>query len=118
MECPAGLGVSGAELWNEVSGSRRLSAANRVLLLNMCRIADRLDELTRELSLSPLVVSNNLGSETPNPLLTEHRMQVSTLSQLMQRLGIAEVAKVGAKVSVRDQMAEKRAQRAARVSGS
>lgn len=91
--------------------------ANRVLLLNMCRIADRLDELARELSVSPLVVSNNLGSETPNPLLTEHRMQLATLSQLMQRLGIAEVVKVGVQSSVRDQMAVKRAERAARVSG-
>ena len=110
-DVPAGLGEAGTELWNDVTAGRRLTAANKALLLNICRIADRLDELADELAGRDLVVVNHQGTETPNPLLTEHRMQLSTMSQLMQRMGIGELPKVSTKASVRDQMAEKRAER-------
>jgi eukaryotic-like serine/threonine-protein kinase len=64
-DVPAGLGEAGTDLWNDVANGRRLSAAHKSLLLNICRIADRLDELADELAGRPLVVTNHQGTETP-----------------------------------------------------
>lgn len=106
-----GLAEAGITLWNDVAGGRTLSAAHQQLLLNICRIADRLNALDDELSGRDLVVVNHQGTEMPNPLLTEHRMQLATMSQLMHRLGIGELPKAKKSSSVKDQMAEKRAER-------
>lgn len=112
---PAGLSESGRELWADVADGRKLSVAHQTLLLNVCRIADRLDELADELAGRPLVVVDAKGTETPNPLLTEHRMQFQALSQIMQRLGVKELPSAGAgQKSLKDQLAERRAQRAQR----
>lgn len=116
-DVPAGLSEAGVELWNDIANGRRLSAAHRSLLLNICRVADRLDELAEELAGRELVVTNHQGTETPNPLLTEHRMQLATMSQLMTRLGIGELPKAAKQSSVKDQMAQKREERAKRAAG-
>lgn len=108
------LGEAGTELWNDVCGERKLSSAHQQLLLNICRIADRLNALDDELAGRPLVVENHQGTEMPNPLLTEHRMQLATMSQLMHRLGIGELPKAKQKNTVKDQMAAKRAERQGR----
>ena len=121
MTCinPEGLQESGMELWRDIVGDRKLSAAHRALLLNICRIADRLDAIAEELEESPLTVTlyDKRGepvNEVAQPLLGEHRQQLATMSQLMSRLGIGELPKVktGEK-SIRDQLAERRAQRSA-----
>ena len=42
---PVGLLDAGCKLWVSICSGRELDAASRVLLLNACRIADRLDAL-------------------------------------------------------------------------
>lgn len=105
------LGDAGKALWGDIAEGRPLSAAHKYLLLNICRIADRLNELDDELAGRDLVVVNHQGTEMPNPLLTEHRMQLATMSQLMHRLGVGELPKAKQKNTVKDQMAAKRAER-------
>lgn len=80
------LGASGQSLWDAVHESRDVSDEYIPLLLNACRIADRLDELSG--SAVPLTVVNSKGDEVANPVFTEHRMQLQTLRSVMSALGI------------------------------
>jgi hypothetical protein len=114
VQRPEGLSENALNLWDALNSGRELAPPHQILVLNICRIADRLDDLAEELAGRPLVVINHQGTETPNPLLTEHRMQLATMSQLLTRMGFKELPKAGEKVSVADRMAEQRAKREAR----
>lgn len=111
------LKPAGNALWCGVSAGRTLSAANLVLLHNVCRLADRCDDLTDEIG-SRLTSENHRGDEIVNPLISEHRQQLATLHTILQRMGLGELSKVTAqKASVGDQMAEKRLLRAKKAAG-
>lgn len=120
FEVPADLKDSGNALWCGVSAGRILNAANMVLLLNACRIADRLDEISEKLLDEPLTVTiydqrGNPVNEVAQPLLGEHRQQFATLNTILARMGLGELAKIKVgKATVEDQMAAKRRERAAR----
>lgn len=115
-EVPMDLKDAGNALWCGVSAGRTLNAANMVLLLNACRIADRLDELTE--TIDGLTTENHRGDTIINPLIAEHRQQFATLNSILQRMGLGELQKVAAsKATVEDQMAAKRAERAKRDAG-
>jgi hypothetical protein len=111
------LGKAGSKLWGAVAGGRELSAAHRALLLNACRIADRLDEIDEEIPRAGLTVVNHQGTECVNPLIPEQRQQLSQLSAVLTRMGFKELPKDAPKRTVKDQMAEQRAKRAQRVAG-
>ena len=113
MRVPDGLGDTGTELWEGVTSGRTLDAPHKVLLLNACRIADRLDELTLEIG-GRLLSENQRGDEVINPLVSEHRQQYSALAAVLGKLGVGELPKAKqAGKSSRDQLAAKRAARAA-----
>ncbi|QGH75741.1 terminase small subunit [Gordonia phage Syleon] len=83
--------AAGKALWDGVKLIRRVDSAFEPLLLNACRIADRLDELNDALELAPLTVTNAKGDEVANPLMTEHRQQLLALRQVLHSLGIREL---------------------------
>ncbi|AXQ64383.1 terminase small subunit [Gordonia phage Neville] len=85
------LGIAGKELWTGVHAIRKVTPAYEALLFNACRIADRLDELTNEMSMSALTVENAKGDEIANPLMTEHRQQLLALRQVLHGLGIQKL---------------------------
>lgn len=114
MKCPDDLSENAVALWDSLHQGRELALPYQILVLNICRISDRLDDLATELNGRPLVVVNAQGTETPNPLLTEHRMQLATMSQLLTRMGFKELPKEVSKKTVKDQMAEQRAKRESR----
>jgi hypothetical protein len=61
-----------------------------------------------------LTTINSQGTETINPVLSELRMVTSALSQVLAKLGVGELPRVRAgEKSIRDQLAERRAKRAA-----
>ena len=92
------LGARGLTLWDEVSEGRDLDGASTVLLLNACRVADRLDELTEEISSwGKLTATNDKGDEVASPLLTEHRQQLMTLNQILKSLGVGRLPERAAK---------------------
>lgn len=89
---PADLGISGSEVWNHLLADRSLDAVHLALVHNCCRIVDRLDELSEEIG-GRLVVTNDMGDEVANPLLTEHRQQFLALRQVLKDLGLMELPK-------------------------
>lgn len=113
-----GLGEAGQALWDEVAIGRPLSVAHKTLLLNACRIADRLDEIDNEIPRAGLTVVNHQGTESINPLISEQRQQLAQLSAILTRMGFKELPKPTEQVSVADRMAEQRKKRAKRVAGA
>lgn len=109
---PAGLLERGQELWRAVCEKRTLDAPSRVLLLNACRIADRLDALDAEID-GRLISYNQRGDEVINPLISEHRQQYATLAGIFSKMGLGELPKPASGPSKWDELAAKRAKRAA-----
>ena len=92
------LGASGRELWDAVHDARDVQPHFKALLLNACRIADRLDAIAAELLEHPLTVtlydrSDNPINEVANPLLGEHRQQSLALRQILASMGIDKLEK-------------------------
>ncbi|QXO14243.1 terminase small subunit [Mycobacterium phage Chaser] len=113
---PPGLSLAGIDLWINVSGERELDAASRVLLLNACRIADRLDQLDKEID-GRLLSYNQRGDEVINPLISEHRQQYTVLANILSKMGLGELPKPKQGESKWDELAKKRAERAAKAAG-
>ena len=106
-----GLGVSGRELFDSLSEGRELSGAQRLLVLQAARLADKCDELLGQVD-GRLTTVNSQGTETINPLISEFRMVSGQLSQILSKLGVGELPKVrSGEKSIRDQLAERRARR-------
>ncbi|WP_234817718.1 hypothetical protein [Mycolicibacterium sphagni] len=95
-----------------ISAERQLDAASKVLLINACRIADRLDALDSEID-GRLVSFNARGDEVINPLISEHRQQYTTLANILSKMGLGELPKPKQGGSRWDELAAKRAERAA-----
>ncbi|ASR85985.1 terminase small subunit [Mycobacterium phage OhShagHennessy] len=110
---PSGLMAAGKELWESVASERELDAPSRVLLLNACRIADRLDQLDQEID-GRLLSYNQRGDEVINPLISEHRQQYTTLANILGKMGLGELPKAKQENSRWDELAKKRAERAAK----
>lgn len=92
------LGRSGRELWDAVHDSRDVQPHFKALLLNACRIADRLDEISAELETQPLTVTlydrkGEAINEVAQPLLGEHRQQALALRQILASMGIDKLEK-------------------------
>lgn len=92
------LGSSGRELWDAVHDARDVQPHFRALLLNACRIADRLDELTEQIALEPVMITlyDKNGDEInkiAQPLFGEHRQQSLALRQILASMGIDKLDK-------------------------
>lgn len=107
---PFGLSSAGKELWTGVTSGRELDAPSKVLLVNACRIADRLDDLVETIG-SRLTVINDQGTETINPLISEHRQQYATLAAILSKMGLGELPKSKSGPSKWDELARRRQNR-------
>lgn len=107
---PFGLSSAGTELWTGVTSGRELDAPSKVLLVNACRIADRLDDLVETIG-SRLTVINDQGTETINPLISEHRQQYATLAAILSKMGLGELPKSKSGPSKWDELARRRQNR-------
>lgn len=109
---PADLGPSGQDVYRALVNGRDLSAAHLALVVNAARLSDKSDELNAAVG-GRLTVVNSQGTETINPLISELRMVTSALAQVLTKLGVGELPKVrgAGEKSIRDQLAERRAQR-------
>ncbi len=78
---PSGLSPSGRRLWRSINEHLELDAHEIVLLLEACRVADRLDALeARIASDGPLFAGR------PHPALVEARQQQLVLARLIASL--------------------------------
>lgn len=100
---PSGLGGKGRRLWREMLELAQFNPAERVILEEACRIADRLDVLDKVLSGDAsgwmrLKVSQD-GAEvtvTLDNALSEARQQANVLKQLVASLRLPD-EKTGAR---------------------
>lgn len=83
---PAGLNAAGCQLWRSVVDDYELGAHEALVLLEACRVSDRLDRLAIEAAGAPVTIVNVKGDVVTNPVLIEARMQAITLSRLIASL--------------------------------
>lgn len=80
-----GLGPAGTRLWDAVTSALDLDGHEEALLLEACRVADRLDGLHVALEDVGLLVDGK-----PNPALVEARQQQVVLARLVASLRLPE----------------------------
>lgn len=83
---PRGLNRSGRELWRWAQQEFEFDVHERLLLLEACRCADRLDRLAEESASSTVTVINKRGDEVAHPAMVEARQQAIVLSRLVASL--------------------------------
>ena len=86
---PSGLGRSGRALWRDINAEYGLAPHESVILVQCCRVADRLDAIEAELAAADaLVVTGSTGQPRCHPLLAEQRAQMRVLESLSRALSI------------------------------
>ena len=85
---PSGLGRSGRALWRQVNAEFGLAPHESAVLVQVCRLVDRLDQLEAELAGGPLTVLGSTGQPRAHPLLAEQRHQMRVLESLSRALSI------------------------------
>ncbi|MFI7134205.1 hypothetical protein ACIBQ1_51665 [Nonomuraea sp. NPDC050153] len=103
---PAGLGPSGAELWEDVTALGPLPPHKLRILLDACREADLVDELEAARVGRPLEVKGSMGQPVAAPLVSELPKHRALLASLLGKLGLPdEVADERPKSSRRSESA-------------
>lgn len=111
---PEDLKSAGSELYKSLTEGRTTTAAHRSLILQAARMADRLDALTDEVG-DRLTTTNSQGTETINPLISEHRMISTAMAQIMKALGVQALPeKADGALSLQEQLKKAREEREAR----
>jgi hypothetical protein len=85
---PSGLGQAGKRLWREVNAAYGLAPHEAAILVQCCRVVDRMELIEAELSTAPLTVRGSTGQPKAHPLLAEWRMQARVLESLSRALSI------------------------------
>jgi hypothetical protein len=85
---PASLRPSGRALWRGIMRDYGLAPHEQAILLQCCRVADRLDQIETELADASLVVEGSTGQPKAHPLLAEWRAQARVLESLSRALSI------------------------------
>jgi hypothetical protein len=88
VRAPAGLGKAGRALWREVNREFGLAPHESAILIQVCRVIDRLDAIELELSGASLTVEGSTGQPRAHPLLAEWRHQARVLESLSRALSI------------------------------
>jgi hypothetical protein len=81
---PIGLRKGGQALWTAITEAVGLDERDAALLLEACRVRDRLDAIDRRLRRTGLALPDG----RPNPLLAEARQQQQTLARLIVAMGL------------------------------
>jgi hypothetical protein len=86
---PSGLGTSGRALWRGIHAEFGLAPHEAAILVQCCRVVDRLDVIEAELlDAESLVVEGSMGQMKPHPMLAEWRAQARVLESLSRALSI------------------------------
>ena len=96
-----GFRESGLRLWNAIHNSRNVGAEYVSLIAHACHLADRLDAIVEELDGANLRVPvfDKQGmqiNEVANPLLAEHRQQITAFKVILASLGVEKLPVVQA----------------------
>ena len=85
---PSGLKTAGRALWREVNASYGLNPAESLMLVQLCRCADRIEAIEAELDGADLVVPGSTGQPACHPLLGEWRAQARVAESLARSLAL------------------------------
>ena len=86
---PSGLGRSGRALWRDIMAEFGLAPHELAILVQCCRVADRLDRIEADLAAADtLVVTGSTGQPRCHPLLAEQRAQMRVLESMSRALSI------------------------------
>jgi hypothetical protein len=85
---PSGLGRAGRALWRDINAEFGLAPHESAVLVQCCRVVDRMELIEAELSISPLTVAGSTGQPKAHPLLAEWRAQARVLESLSRALSI------------------------------
>ena len=85
-EQPPRLGSAGTKLWASVTTEFEFESHERVLLVELCHIADTLATLQEAIDKGGVVVRQSFEDLRPNPLLVEQRLQRATFAHLVRAL--------------------------------
>ena len=85
-EQPPRLGAAGTNLWTSVTSEFEFEPHERVLLVELCRVADTLAALQEAIDKDGVVVRQSFENLRANPLLVEQRLQRATFAHLVKAL--------------------------------
>ena len=85
---PSGLGKAGRALWRDITAEYGMAPHELAILVQCCRVVDRLDAIEAELSGATLTVEGSTGQPKAHPLLAEQRAQMRVLESLSRALSI------------------------------
>lgn len=87
---PAGFKAVGKRLWESVNAEFVFNNdPDKVeLLVQACRVTEKIAELDRASNTEPLVVKSSAGQKVINPLISEVRFQRGLLAQLLGKLNL------------------------------
>lgn len=108
---PPGLGTAGGRFWRQITSDFALNTAEMALLEHVCRTIDVLARLDDALADAPLTVRGSQGQERENPLLSEARLQRSSLAQLLRQLALPDTEELA---EVREVLSSRRHRDSAR----
>jgi hypothetical protein len=89
---PQGLGSSGKSIWLAMTELAELEPWEIVMLMEACRVADRLDALSEALAGATLTVTNRHGDEVASPYLVESRQQAAIYTRLIASLRVPDTS--------------------------
>lgn len=87
---PAGLEARGAALWASVVGVYELSAVERELLAEACRVADTLETLRAVIAAEGATSTGSKGQRVVHPAVGEARQQQLVLGRLLGQLDLPD----------------------------
>ncbi|MFF2551830.1 hypothetical protein ACFVUS_12570 [Nocardia sp. NPDC058058] len=95
------LAAHGRSVWDAIDAGYKLDASTRVLVLQVCRLVDRLDRLEAALKSNKtwirIAEESQLGPDavkitvTVDSVLAEARQQSTALMQLLHKLGVGKL---------------------------
>jgi hypothetical protein len=85
LPAPKGTGPAGRKLWQSVTSQYELSGHEEALLVELTRIADRLEALNAAIAKDGELVGNR-----PHPALQEARLQQVVFGRLMAVLRVPD----------------------------
>ena len=88
-DAPADLGSAGRALWDEVAGTFDLETHEAALLLEACRVKDRLDALDTVVRAEGVTIESPQGVKA-HPAIVEARQQQLVLSRLIASLRLPD----------------------------
>ena len=90
---PAHLRAKGTQVWKSVTADYVLRDDEKVLLEQICREADLIQELHEELRKLPIMMTGSMGQDIVNPLLMEIRQHRSLMADLHKKLALPDLDK-------------------------